>query len=45
MTKPTMPQPPADDAPDADFAAYGKRLQRWLDKYRGVHLNAKGLEQ
>src|SRR5260370_11538355 len=45
MTKPTMPQPPADDAPDADFAAYGKRLQGWLHKYRGGHLNSKGLEQ
>jgi hypothetical protein len=45
MKKPPMPSEPAPDATEANREAYREAMRRWLAKYRGVKLSAKGLEQ
>jgi hypothetical protein len=42
---PLKPPYPAPDATEAEREKFRRDTMRWLDKYRGVELNAKGLEQ
>jgi hypothetical protein len=39
------PPMPAADATEAERAQWRETMCRWLDKHRGVNLNAKGLAQ
>jgi hypothetical protein len=43
--KPSMPSMPASGASEKERQKFRRDMLKWCNKYRGVKLNAKGLDQ